>query len=379
MLPERVARARDLCAEWVKSGHTPAIVALVARRGVVVLHEAFGALRPGPDASALRRDSLFPMSSITKPMAASVLMTLVEDGLIGLNRPLVDYLPEISGEGTGEILLHHVLTHTAGYDDFAFVNAHADELQEFIERGDVGALRRETLRRLYSTPVQTAPGAVMNYSPLTYMLLGEIAQRVTGRSFPELVQERLFDPLGMGDSVLAVPDALRGRVVKRPAGAPWTWQRAFLTGIDSRMCEDDVNSSGGVFSTARDAAAFGQMFLNGGGYGSARVLSHAGVEAMTRNQTPGVPAHMGETAGKQASYGYGWFIQSHEKWRYWDGSLPSLGSFHHQGAGGVLLWVDPAREIVGVYLSVDLAATPELEPLWNADLFQNVVTAAVAD
>jgi CubicO group peptidase (beta-lactamase class C family) len=126
-------------------------------------------------------------------------------------------------------------------------------------------------------------------------------------------------------------------------------------------------------------AVFGQTFLNGGTYGSARILSPPAVTEMTRNQTPGTPV---ETLGIQhleASYGYGWFVRSNEKWKYWDGSLNSLGEFHHQGAGGCLLWVDPPKEIVGVYLSIDTGITPDLEPLWNADLFQNVIAASVAD
>ena len=100
---------------------------------------------------------------------------------------------------------------------------------------------------------------------------------------------------------------------------------------------------------------------------------------MTRNQTPGVTARTGGSTLKEASYGYGWFVSSNEKWKYWEGSLQSLGGLHHQGAGGTFLWVDPANEIVGVYFSIDLAITPDFEPLWNADLFQNVVTSAVAD
>ena len=134
-----------------------------------------------------------------------------------------------------------------------------------------------------------------------------------------------------------------------------------------------------MFSTARDIAVFGQMFLNGGTYGGVRILSRPAVAAMTRNQTPGIPVTLGPNIRKEASYGYGWFIRTHEKWKYWDGSLQSEGEFHHQGAGGVLLWVGPRDEIVGVYFSVDLAQTPNLEPLWNADLFQNAITAAVED
>jgi CubicO group peptidase (beta-lactamase class C family) len=146
-----------------------------------------------------------------------------------------------------------------------------------------------------------------------------------------------------------------------------------LAPIDSRLGVE----MGSVFSTARDVAVFGQTFLDGGTYGGARILSRPAVMAMTRIQTPGIPVTFGPNIRKEASYGYGWFVRTHEKWKYWDGSLQSHGEFHHQGAGGVFLWVDPRDEIVGVYFSVDLAMTPDLEPLWNADLFQNVISSAV--
>ncbi len=215
----------------------------------------------------------------------------------------------------------------------------------------------------------------MDYAFLCYELLGEIVERVSGRSYSDFIQERLFTPLGMKDSYLAVPESVRSRVVKRPAEAPWNQPKGPIPPLDSRESEEGP----GVFSTTRDVATFGQMFLNGGTYGGARILSRPAVSAMTRNQTPGIPVIMGPTSHKEASYGYGWFIRTNEKWRYWDGSLQSHGEFHHQGAGGVLLWVDPRDEIVSCYFSIDLAETPEMEPLWNADLFQNVVSSAVTD
>jgi CubicO group peptidase (beta-lactamase class C family) len=340
LIPERIGRARDLCAGWVKSGHTPAIVALVARRGVVVLHEAFGTLRPDDDSPPLRVDSLFPIRSITKPMAATLILQLVEDGLLGLNRPVRDYLPELSGEGTEDVLVHHLLTHTSGYDDFTFIAAHADKYAD-IDRISAEELTRRTLDLLLATPLSARPGEVMSYTPIAYNLLGNIIERVSGRPLPDLMQERLFDPLGMGDSYVVVPESVRSRIVKRPPDAPW--------------------------------------ILNGGTYGGARILSRPAVVEMTRNQIPGIPVQLGPTSYKEASYGFGWFVRSNEKWKYWDGSLTSLGEFHHQGAGGVLLWVDPPKEIVGVYFSVDLGITPEFDPLWNADLFQNVISSAVAD
>jgi CubicO group peptidase (beta-lactamase class C family) len=117
MLPERIELALTRAKSWVDGGHTPSLVVLAARRGVIFLHDAFGKLRPEADAPPLRLDSIFPVSSITKPITATAAMLLVEDGLLGLNRPIRDYLPEISGKGSEEVLVHHLLTHTSGYND----------------------------------------------------------------------------------------------------------------------------------------------------------------------------------------------------------------------------------------------------------------------
>jgi CubicO group peptidase (beta-lactamase class C family) len=375
MLAERIDRARDLCAGWVRSGHTPAIVALVARRGVIVLHEAFGKLRPGDDSPPVQLDTLFPLMSIMKPMVATLVMQLAEDGLLGLNRPIRDYLPEVTGEGTEEVLVHHVLTFSAGWNEFALISSFVGERADLAGRPG-HEVHRAWVDLIARAPLSHPPGTQMDYAFLCYELLKDLAERVRGLSFPELIQERIFNPLGMQDSYVLAPESVRSRIVKRPPDAPWNQQLGPMAPIDS-LQEDDLWRS--AFSTARDVAVFGQTFLNGGAYGGARILSRAGVAAMTRNQTPGISVIMPPNIRKEASYGYGWFIRTHEKWKYWDGSLQSYGEFHHQGAGGVLLWVDPRDEIVGVYFSVDLAATPNLEPLWNADLFQNVISSAVED
>jgi CubicO group peptidase (beta-lactamase class C family) len=378
MLPERIERARELCAGWVECGHTPALVTLVARRGVIVLHEAWGRLRPEPDSPPVERDSIWPVMSITKSLTATLVMQLVEDGLLGLNRPVRDYLPEVRGEGTEEMLVHQLLTHTAGYDDAAFFTAHARDFAE-IERVGPEELLQRIHRAIHELPVSHPPGSLMSYAATGYFLLGEIVERVSGRGIAELMRERLFDPLGMRDSHLVVPESLRERIVRRAPGLPWTRPLGPVPPIDSRTNETTPSAQAGAYATARDLAVFGQTFLNGGRYGDARILSRPAVAEMTRNQTSGTPVKMLGIERKEASYGYGWFVRSDEKWRYWDGSLTSPGEFHHQGAGGALLWVDPGLELVGVYLSVDTGITPDLEPLWNADLFQNVVTSAVAD
>ena len=374
MLPDRIERARNLCAGWVKSGHTPALVTLVARRGVIVLHDAFGKLRPGDDSPPVRLDTIFPIMSITKPMVATLVVQLAEDGLLGLNRPIRDYMPEVTGKGTEDVLVHHVLTFTTGWDEFALITAFVQERLDLADRSseEVHSAWVDLIAR---APLSHPPGTQIDYAFICYELLKDLVERVSGRSVADLMRERIFEPLGMKDSYVGVPESVRPRVVKRPPDAPWNQALGPMLQIDSRRSEESAN----VFSTARDVAVFGQMFLNGGTYGGARVLSRAAVMAMMRNQTPGIPVVMYPDIRKEASYGYGWFVRTHEKWKYWDGSLQSYGEFHHQGAGGVLLWVDPRDEIVGVYFSVVLQQTPNLEPLWNADLFQNVISSAVID
>src|SRR5258708_20035787 len=93
MDPVRIGRLRELVGSWVKKGDTPSVAVLVARRGVVVMHEAFGVLRHGDPTPTLKPDSIFPLTSCSKPLTAAAVMCLVDDGLIGLNRPFIDYIP----------------------------------------------------------------------------------------------------------------------------------------------------------------------------------------------------------------------------------------------------------------------------------------------
>ena len=217
----------------------------------------------------------------------------------------------------------------------------------------------------------------MSYTDHNYLLLGEIVRRVSGRRIEVLAQERLFGPLGMNDSWYSVPESASPRVVKRPADAPFG--EANPVGLDSRRSEETPWAFGGAFSTARDLAAFGQTFLNGGTYGDTRILGRATVEEMTRNQIPGIGSQLGNNFYKEASWGFGWIAHSNEKWKCFEGSLLPIGSFCHSGSGGSMLWIDPVHEIVGVYLCVSLGLVDDLLPVWNLDLFQNVITSAVAD
>jgi CubicO group peptidase (beta-lactamase class C family) len=325
--------------------------------------------------------------SITKAITATLVMQLVEDGLLGLNRPARDYLPELCGDGADDILVHHLLTHTTGYpfeieapwlEDDAKKRAAGFELPPCPPGQD--PIIHEKLSLHWDGPRVAPVGEVMVYSSHNYVLLGEIVRRLTGRGPEELARERIFDPLGMNDSYYVVPASASDRVVQRARDIPFgNPDDPFIPCIGGREWQRTPDAGGGGFSTTLDMVVFGQMFLNRGRYGDARILSPASVAAMTRDQIPGVGAQLLTIVAARASWGYGWQIVSPTKWKYFDGSLQPLGTFGHPGAGGVNYWIDRDHELVGAYFEVTARMSPDYNLLWNFDLFQNAIGAAIDD
>jgi len=384
LLPERVEAARRLCADAVKEGRTPSLAVLAARRGTVVIHDAFGQQRPGPDAPPLRVDSVFPISSVSKPMTATLLMMLVEDGLVAVGRPVREYLPEIAGEHADELIVHHLLTHTSGYEDDAAIAAGLREMAAGRAPQlppHAHAFHHLILATLAIAPRVARPGHEMIYSNLNYTLLGEIVARVSGQPFEVFARERLFEPLGMSDSDYVLRDDMREKLVGRPTDAPLS-ESMFngIPGLASEEWQRMPDGGAGAFSTARDVAIFGQMFLNRGHYDGTRILSRIAVEEMIRDQVPGMGVKLRNMFKRQASYGYGWLVVADEAWRYFSSALTPRGTWWHTGMGGIRLQIDPENEIVTAYLEVSLEVNDDLEPLsWSSDFFNDVLTSAVDD
>jgi CubicO group peptidase (beta-lactamase class C family) len=375
MSAQRVRHVAQLAQSLVDGDLTSALVVLAARCGIIVLHEVFGRSGPQADAPALPCEALFPLASLSKPITATAAMILVEDGLLGLNRPVAEYIPEFTGEGKHAVMVHHLLTHTSGLRD-EDLDKHAEAKQGSVAIPPAEAtqhpLVHEELFLRYVAPLWKPPGVEMSYANFNYDLLGEIVRRVGGRSLADFARERIFAPLGMTDTSYALPAAKQERVVRRSPDAPDVF-------LDSPDYQYTPWAAGAVFSTALDLAMFGQMFLNGGSYGETRVLSPTTVAEMTRNQIPGISARVLDQYFPEASWGYGWDIPANKKALLFP-SLHSPAAFMHSGAGGVCLWIDPGYDLVIVYFSVIPRNRPgEDLPDWRADLVINAVTAAVTD
>jgi serine-type D-Ala-D-Ala carboxypeptidase len=373
MSPTRVRRVIQLAEGWVRQDMLRALVLLVVRRGIVALHEAFGTLGPEPDSPPVARDSIFQLASVTKPITATAVMGLVEDGLLGLNRPVAEYIPEFVGDGKSAVTLYHLLTHTSGLrgeDVDAYITARFNA--EGISPPLPAAVTPDAyLSQGYGAPLWKPPGEEMSYSDYGYQLLGEIVRRVSGQPLDVLAYERIFLPLDMCDTSFVYADTMRPRLVRlRPEDLP-------PDGIGYPSWVRAPRGDDGSYSTALDLARFGQMFLDHGGRGDARVLSPASVAKMTRNQIPGISAHFINESFAEASWGLGWSVEGDKRYRF-AGSLRSSATFSHLGWGGLFIWVDPMYDLVGVYLSVFPEPNAEMQR-WPLDLFMDAVTAAVLD
>ncbi|MFQ5944054.1 MAG: serine hydrolase domain-containing protein [Anaerolineales bacterium] len=373
--PKTVELIRQRAEEWVAADRTQSLCLLLARRGVIFLHEAWGPLTPEPDSPSLLKTSLFPLASLTKPITATAAMILVEDGLLGPNRPVQEYIPEFTGEGKEKVMVHHLMTHTSGIDDEA-IEAVFEEEPDSIVVPEPEENQHPTVNKLlnytYGTPLSFEPGARMGYADMGIYMVGELVRRVSGQSLEQFARERIFEPLGMSDSYYIVPESEQSRVVLR------------ADGVHGDMYNDPdfmarPSPSGGVYSTSMDMARFGQMYLNGGSYGEARILSPAAVASMTRNQIPGVEARLLELHFPEASWGLGWSVGHLYKGRVYGEELLMPRYFNHGGWGGVELWIDPDTEVVGAYLSVSLEVDEGDYTIHYADHIMNMMATGIND
>jgi CubicO group peptidase (beta-lactamase class C family) len=354
------------------------MVLLGAHKGIIFLHEAFGKQNPEEDGPAIPLDAIFPLTSLTKPITVTAAMVLVEDGLLGLNRPVQEYIPEFTGKDKEKVLIHHLMTHTAGIandDDFWAI------IEERMASGMALPPLDETehpeihqiLHYGLDIPLATTPGEIMVYSNYGIQLLGEIIRRLSGQSLNGFVSDRIFKPLGMKDTTYSVSEGQRSRVVIRPDHAPFPW-------LNDLEYQEKPSPSSGALSTAMDMAIFGQMFLNGGNYGKVRVLSPMSVNAMTRNQIPGIEARFFDETFPEGGWGLGWSISMNYKGREHGEPMVSSAAYLHGGAGGVHMWIDPENDIVGVYFSMVIKQSDQPSTRnWNPDLFMNMIHAAIEE
>lgn len=362
--PERLARIPVRMKEFVEQGTIAGAVTLVARHGMVASLEAVG-YQDLETKRPMRTDTIFQIRSMTKPVTAVGVMTLIEEGRLGLLDPVEKHLPEFRGISVVEcregregnvlrapsraITIYDLLTHTSGM---------LNELSP--EDGDwrkwALAWRKWTLADEVAIfpqqPLEFDPGTKFQYSDAGFHTLGRIIEVVSEQPYENFIAETIFEPLGMKDSSFFLPPAKLGRIA-----SPYSLVGGKLKKAEHRLFyrEDRKNPgpSWGMLATASDLLSFHQMMLNGGRHNGTRIVSRASVEAMTKAQTGDLEDLRWQAAGREpviADCGLGWVVARRPRsvLRMW---LPaSIGSYGHGGVSGTWGWVDPKKDLIGIFL-----------------------------
>jgi CubicO group peptidase (beta-lactamase class C family) len=351
------------------------------RHGVPVYSGAYGIIAPGVKAAdgttssgeKLTMDAIFPLQSITKPIIATLIAMLQEDGVIDFYERFNQYYPEFTGEKKDQVLLWHLLSHSSGMSGEA-MDAHimdyirdkcgkgADDPISDEDYGKALLMAREEFNLpkelsddqasdlaqqlvCLKAPLAFDPGTAFNYCNYAYELLKQLVERLTGEDIDTYATRVLFRPLGMHDTHFIVPEHKRARIVKRAAhyqGGQW---------LNGDWVATSTSGAGGLKSTMPDMTRFGQMWLQEGTLDGVRILSPASVRLMTRNHNAGLPDSMWGGRWLSSAWGLGWNVCYGKKDDL--GFLRSLRTFDHAGAGGARLLIDPETGLVASYYIVE--------------------------
>jgi CubicO group peptidase (beta-lactamase class C family) len=368
----RLGRMHDVMAGYVERGEMPGIVTLVSRRGEVHF-DAIG-MKAVEGLDTMRRDTIFRISSMTKPITAAATMILVEECKVRLDEPVDRLLPELAGRkvlkrldgplqdtvpANRPITVRDLLTFRMGFgqmmappDAYPILKA-ASELQIGMGPPAPSELPApdEWIRRLGTLPLMRQPGEMWMYNTGSDVL-GVLIARASGQPLETFFRERIFEPLGMKDTSFSVPATKLDRLVTsywtnfetgalelydEATGGQWSRPPAFPSG------------AGGLVSTIDDYLAFGQMMLNQGKHGNERLLSRLSVETMTTDQlTPEQKAVSGLVPGYFDSHGWGFGVSVVTRR---DDVAAVPGRFGWDGGLGTSWYSDPREGMVTILMT----------------------------
>jgi CubicO group peptidase (beta-lactamase class C family) len=385
-------RMRRVLTGFAERGEVPGLVALVHRRGRTHAVEA-GTLEAGGGAP-MRRDALFRIASLTKPVTAVAAMILVEECRLRLDDPLHDLLPELADRrvlrdpdgplddtvpAERPITLRDALTFTLGYGVSFTPDGMPPITRAMLDTGvDNGpdgppCDPDEWLKRLGALPLAHQPGAGWRYNTGADVA-GVLIARATGRPLEEFLRERIFEPLGMRDTGYTVPSAHLGRLAECTIADPATGALARRPdprdGANDRPPVFPGGSGGpGLISTADDYLAFLRMLLDGGRYPGGRLLSRPAVELMTTDRLTPRQKAGSETFLGSGGWGLGLAVDVHR-----DDLFVRPGRFGWTGGLGTSAYADPAEDMIALVFTQRAMTSPH-PPAHFQDFFTTAYAA----
>ena len=358
----------DALQPFVENHSIAGAVIFVANDHDVLIRETIGyadvdAKKP------MQHDNIFWIASMTKPVTAAAIMMLQDEGKLSVDDPVSKYIPELGQLKTADgkpakITLRHCLTHTSGMGD-----ATPQEYQAARKLTDL-------IPHFADKPLRFQPGTKWEYCQSGINTLGRIIEIVSGQPYPEFLQKRIFDPLGMKDTTFYPNEEQMARLAKTyktSSGKLEEVKIIILSGDEKPTTRERCPlANGGLFSTAADYCHFCQMLLNQGTFGGKQYLKPESVKLMSTVQTGDIKAGFTEGSG----WGLGCCVV-----RKPQGVTEALspGTFGHGGLYGTEAWIDSVKQAVYIMM-VQKADFPNNNPDGSElrRVFQDAAAASVA-
>jgi CubicO group peptidase (beta-lactamase class C family) len=361
---ERLQKMSAAFREEVKAGNIPGAIILIARKGRIAHFETIGELDPQTKAP-MRKDAIFRIYSMTKPITSVAAMMLVEDGKLSLTDPVSKFVPAFKDVKVGvekqgangappslelvaprrPMTVQDLLRHTSGLT-YGFFGSGLVK-KAYVDSGIFGQdlTNEQFSNRLATLPLMHQPGSNWEYSQSTDVL-GRVIEVASGKTLYAFMKERILDPLGMKDTAFFVANASDYPRIAEP------FQNDLSFGVNANMSDPKKavkyeSGGGGMVSTATDYAKFLQMLLNKGSYGGRQYLSPATVAYMTSDHSQGIGLGSAYLPGEGYGFGLGFQVRRE------NGVAPlpgTAGDYSWGGAGGTAFWVDPKQDMFVVYM-----------------------------
>jgi CubicO group peptidase (beta-lactamase class C family) len=319
---QRIAQTMN---DAIAAKEIPGGVVLITHKGKTLYHEAFGNLMVTPHILPAHKDSLYELTSITKLFTATLVMQLHDEGKLDVTKPVANYLESFRGKDKMMITIEQLLTHRSGLPIIIPTPNFTHGLATAVER-------------IGQATLEFAPGTRYLYSDLGPITASYIAEKVIGKPFEQLLQEYIFAPLDLKDTLFS-PAKSRSTNNIAPTNTNEGELRHGLCWSPRSWALGGVGGSSGLFSTAADLEKFAQLFLNDGVVSGKRLLSNESIKLMITSR-PDIP--------RAEKRGIGFDINTDSAFAR--GTIFDQTSFGHTGTSGTTLWIDPTSQTVVIVL-----------------------------
>ena len=345
----------------------PGCQVLVARRGKIVFNKSYG-YHTYDCERRVENHHLYDMASCTKVLASTLcMMRLVEQGKIDLDKPFSDYFDELKGTDKEAMTLREMMTHQSGLRSISFQRAFWDENREL--RSDMFSrvpsedfpyqfhdslwVCKDTHKRLYDRIVELKNGAKkLRYTCTSFHFYPDAIKRITGCYFEEFLCKEFYEPLGVKNALFN-PRKTHSLDEIVPTEIDNYYRKGLVHGFvhdEAAASLGGVSGNAGLFANAESLVPILQMLLNGGEYNGVRYFKRKTIREWTSVQYPKNNNHRGIGFDKRR-FSDDRTRKKPDLKRYYYAPSASKKSFGHSGFTGTMIWVDPKKDLIFIFLS----------------------------